>query len=309
MAAFVTEGAATTTSVSQNAWVLEFQADFRVAFYEEAMFPQIALAPTMINGKSFEFTFYPTLPISTTPLVEPDDVTSVTLTPTKKTMEAKEYGNAITYTELAAFQTRNKAAMAAARVIGINAGQTLTRVCMEAADASTNIIRPNARANDGAITATDTLSADVLEEAYTNLAAANVPTVSDGLYVLVAHDRAISDIRSDDKWIEINRYDNSMKILRNEVGTYKGFRVLRHNLSTMAADAGAGNVDVYNCYALGEDAIAYGEKSGPQVVVTTGLDKLRRFTHVGWKWLGVHTILRDESLQLIKVASSQGNNA
>ena len=308
MAAFVTEGAATTTSVSQNAWVREFQADFRVAFYESAMFPQIALAPTMINGKSFEFTFYPTLAISTTPLVEADDVTSVTLTPTKKEMEAKEYGGAITYTELAAFQTRNKASMAAARVIGINAGQTITRICMEAADLSTNVVRPNDRANDGAIVASDTLSADVLEKTYTDLAAANVPTISDGLYALVAHDRVISDVRSDDKWIEINRYDNSMQVLRNEVGTYKGFRILRNNLATIAADGGAGNVDVYNSYALGEDAIAYGEKSAPQIIVTTGLDKLRRFVHVGWKWLGVHTILRQESLQVIKCASSQGSN-
>ena len=307
MAAFVTEGSASTSTTFTNAWILEFQADFRVAYYESAMFPSIAMAPTAINGRSYEFTFFPTMAINTTPLVEDDDVTSVTLTPTKKVMQANQYGNAITFTELADFQTRSKASRASAQVIGINASQTLTRICMQEADNSTNVTRPNGRSTDGDIVATDIVTEDVLEEVYTDLSSREVPPIIDGQYAFVAHERVISDIRSSDKWIEINRYDKSTQILRNEVGTYKGFRVLRNNLSTLGADAGSGNVDVYNCYALGADAIAYGEKSAPEIVVTS-FDKLQRFTNVAWKWIGVHKILRDESLQLVKVASSQGNN-
>ena len=165
MATFLVGGSLTDASASANAQILEFQADFRVAFYEAAMFPAIATEPTAINGKSFEFTFFPTLDIDTTPLVEADEVDSTTLTPTKKIMEAKQYGRVITVTELADWQTRSKASRAAGTVIGINAGQTLTKICIEAADMSTNVIYPNRRANDGAVLAGDTLDADSLEQA------------------------------------------------------------------------------------------------------------------------------------------------
>ena len=301
------DGAATTAAVSANAAILEFQADFRIAYYESAQFPMMAVAPTAINGKSFEFTFYPVLTISTTPLPDSQDVDSSTLTPTKKVMEAQQYGASIGVTELADWQTRSKASRAAARTIGINAGQTVTRLCMEEADRSTNIIRPNDRATDGAVVAGDVLDQETLEEAYNKLERENVPMLEGGLYALVCHADALSDIRTSDKWIEINRYQNSMKLLQNEVGTYQGFRIIRNNLSTIGADGGSANVDLYNTYALGADALAYGEKMAPEIVVTQ-FDKLNRLTHIGWKWIGVHQILRQESLWVIKHASSRGAN-
>ena len=151
------------------------------------------------------------------------------------------------------------------------------------------------------------MDGDSLEQAYTDLAAAEVPMLADGLYVLQAHERAISDIRNSQGWIEINRYEKSTQVLRNEVGTYKGFKIVRNNLSTVKADAGSGNVDLYYSYALGKDAIAYGEETAPKIVVRRN-DKLDRFTHIGWKWIGVHRILRDESVRVIRSSSSRGSN-
>ena len=290
----------------------EFDTEFRLAFAEQGAASQVATIKREIGAESISMPKYEQLALATTPLDEYEDVASEALVDSKVSITPQEYGKVVTTTKLANLQTGGMADRAAARVVAINAGRTQNKLATLAMDAGTNILRAGGYATDAEILVTDTMDGSLLEKVYNKLAAASVPTMAGGDYILIAHENVIHDLREQsgaNSWIDAHKYSMPESILRNEVGMYKGMRVIRDNLSTILADAGNLNVDVYHSYGVGFNALGLAQSAGIEMKATGPFDKLARFVNLGWVGCFNFKVVEQDALVVVKCASSVGDNA
>jgi hypothetical protein len=143
-----------------------------------------------------------------------------------------------------------------------------------------------------------TLSAATLRQAYTTLAAANVPKFGN-LYWGVIHPDQSYDLRGETdngSWRIPQEYSGGMSggIITGEVGQFEGFKIIE----TTQIDAVVGD---YKAVFGGRECLAkavsrsdgYGDS--PRVVSTSTLDRLQRFNYIGWKHLVGYGLFREES--------------
>jgi N4-gp56 family major capsid protein len=289
----------------------EFDAEFRVALAEQGAAAQFASIKKDFEAESISLPKYDQLGLAVTPLVETDDVDSEAMVDSKVLVNPKEYGKVVTTTKLASLQTAGMADRAAARLVGINAGRTDNKLAILALDASTNRIYSNA-GGEAAITASDIMTGTLMGTAFNKLARKEAIGVANGDYVMLAHDDVIHDLREATgaaSWIDVHKYALPETALRNEVGMYKGIRVVRDNLTTIKTDAGVGGVDVYISHVLGFNAFGKGTSHDIEMRATGPYDKLNRFVNLGWYGVFEYKIVEQDALWSIYSASSVGQNA
>lgn len=302
----------TTTAEVDDSIVTEYDTEFRLAFEEMGSAAQFSSLRRDIAAKSISLPKYEHLEIDTTPLDEQNDVDSEALVDSAVLVTPKEYGKVITRTSLSSLQTGGMVDRAAARVVGINAGRTMNKLAIEAMDASTNIIYTSGT-DLVSTAANDIMTATFLGKAYNKLSRKSVPTIAGGSYVLLVHDDVAHDLREGsgaNSFIDAHKYALPEALLKNEIGMYKGFRIVIDNLCTIEADAGVGGtVDVYSSYAIGFNAFGNGESQPVEMRATGPFDKLARFLNLGWYACVEYKIIDNDALWIIKSSSSVGDNA
>jgi N4-gp56 family major capsid protein len=271
---------------------------------------QFVTRKTQIGAKSIQLPKYARLAAATTPLAETDDVVSVALSDAPILLTPAEYGNVVTKTNLASLQTGGTIDLAAAQIVGLNHGLTMDKLALLAADGSTNSYVIGGTA-EGSVASNQVASDVFLNYFYNKLARASVPMI-DGSYIMVAHDDVIADLREatgTGSWVDVSKYSTPETVLKNEVGMYKGFRVVRDNNASFADQTGAGTVDLYNSYFFGFNALGKATSQEGRMVATGPFDKLNRFVNLGWYEVSAYGIIDQDALWLGKSASSKGANA
>jgi hypothetical protein len=138
-----------------------------------------------------------------------------------------------------------------------------------------------------------------------------VPKIN-GAYVMMAHDDVITDLRAATavgSWNDVVKYSAPGEALSNEVGMYKGFKIVMNNRATFADQTGAGTVDLYNSYFLGANALGKATSRPGSIVLSGPFDKLNRFFNLGWYEVSQTAILDNTGLWVGQSASSVGANA
>jgi N4-gp56 family major capsid protein len=304
-----------TTNISGVAQVddsikLAYDTQFLLEAGQENVMDQLVQYKAQIGAKSIQFPKYSLLSLATTPLTEGDDVVSEALADAPILITPAEYGRVVTPTSLASLQTGGTIDLAAAALVGKNLAQTKNKLATLALDASTNVITPGGVAL-ASLAGTDILTGAVLNQAYNKLSRKNVGRIN-GEYVLVAHDDVIADLRADTSaggWVDVTKYAAPGETLANEVGMFKGFRVVRNNQATYADQTGAGTVDVYNSYVIGFNALGLAESFAPEMRATGPFDKLGRLVNLGWYGVFNYGIVDTDAVWKIQTASSLGANA
>lgn len=298
----------TTATSVDNSIILAYEKAFLVACGQEQNLDQLATVKRVVGAKSIQFPKYSRLAVATTPLVETEDVASVALADAEVKFEPAEYGNVVTRTALASIQSGGVADLAAATVVGINMGMTMDALAIAALDGATKVtINDTAKAS---IASNEIASRAFINRMYNKLARASVPKIN-GMYVMVAHDDVINDLRNDTaagSWVDVSKYSDPATVLANEVGSISGFRVIRNNQATIEADAGSGNVDVYNSYFLGFNALGKAISSDGKMVFSGPFDKLSRFVNVGWHAVVKYGLIDTAAAFVGQTAASVGAN-
>lgn len=290
--------------------ILAYDQAYLVAVGQENVMEQFATVKTDIGAKSITLPKYSRLSLATTPLVETEDVVSEAMDDSSITLTPAEYGKVVTKTNLASLQTGGKIDLAAAQLVGINHGATMDKLAILALDASTNQYIVGGKAA-GDVLATDVAGDAFLNYFYNKLARASVPMIN-GSYVAVLHDDVIADLREATgagSWVDVTKYATPETVLKNEVGMYKGFRIVRDNLASFADQAGAGTVDLYNSYFFGFNALGKATSQTGRMVATGPFDKLNRFVNLGWYEVSQYKIIDQDAVFVGQSASSKGANA
>lgn len=293
-----------------NSAVLAFEQAFLLSAGQDNVMDQLAQMRTSIGAKSVEMTKYARLAKATTPLGEYDDAGRATMADTQILFTPAEYGQAVTTTKLMNLQSGGKVDLAAAQVVGINAGSTTNQLAVNALNASTNVVF-NA-ASEAALAAGDTMSPAFLNKIYNKLARTNIQKIG-GMYVAVLHDDQIHDLRAATgagSWQDIQKYSGDVpSILMNEVGAISGFRIVSNNDVVFADQSGAGTVDAYRGLFLGANALGRAESSALRLTLTGPFDALGRFINIGWHWVGTYGIVDTDAVYVGVTSSSVGANA
>jgi len=266
-----------------------------------------------LNAKSIQMAKYDNLALATTPLTEKEDPDSEAMVDSAILLTPVEYGNVVTTTNLASLQTGGQDAMAAMTRITNNMMETKNKLATVAIEAVTaaKIIYADGGSDDTTLADTDIITGALMNDVYNKLSRANVQKIN-GVYVMFAHDDVIHDIRAASAagdWVDVTKYALPGEQLANEVGMFKGFRVVRNNHCTFADQSGAGTTDAYKTSFLGANGLGLAESQIPQIVITPGYDKLNRFSNVGWKATMQYKIIDTSAVWQLVSASSKGANA
>lgn len=304
-----------TTNISGVAQVddaikLAFDQAFILEAAQENVMDQLVQYKAQIGAKSIQFPKFGQLSLATTPLTEGDDVTSEAISDSAVLLTPAEYGRVVTTTSLASLQTGGTVDLAAVQLVAQNMARTKNKLATLALDASTNVLTAGGKALAD-LAGTDVLSASLLNAAYNKLARKSIGRIN-GEYVLVAHDDVIADLRDSTgagSWTDVTKYAAPGETLRNEVGMFKGFRVVRNNEVTFADQTGAGTVDVYNSYVIGFNGLGLAESFTPEMRATGPFDKLGRLVNLGWYGVFNYGIVDTDAVWKIQTASSLGANA
>jgi N4-gp56 family major capsid protein len=294
-----------------NSAVLAFEAAFMVAAGQDNVMDQLAQYRSSIGAKSVEMTKYARLAKATTPLGEYDEAGRVTMADTQILFTPVEYGQAVTTTKLMSLQSGGKIDLAAAQVVGINAGATTNQLAVNALNASSNVIFAGTAGTEAGVAAGDVMAPAFLNKMYNQLARTNIQKI-DGMYVAVLHDDQIHDLRNGTgagSWQDIVKYQDNVTPLRNEIGMLAGFRIVSNNDIVFADQGGAGTVDVYRGLFLGANGLGKAESQPLRLTLTGPFDALGRFVNLGWHWVGTYGIVDTAAVFVGGTASSVGANA
>jgi len=301
----LTDAAAVDDSI-----VLEYDSQFIIASEQEKVMDQFVSYKKQIDAKSIDFSKYAQLSLATTPLVEADDPNSEALVDSKITLTPAEYGNVVTTTKLANLQSGGKADLAAARLVGLNAGRTEDKLAILAGEGSANELTPTGGA-ENTLVAGDVMTVTFLNSLYNKLARSSVQPLSDGMFVAIMHDDVIHDLRNSSgagSWQDIKKHTDPSEILRNEVGQIAGFKIIRDNHISVNTDAGAAAVDTYHTLCMGFNALGKAVSKEVGMVASGPFDKLGRFVNMGHYGVYQYGIVDQDALYMGTTASSVGIN-
>jgi len=289
----------------------DFETDFIIEYEQTNVMDEFVEFNRMIGAKSLSFPRYSLLGLATTPLTEDEDATSSALADSSILITPAEYGNVITHTELADLQTGGRSSRAAVRLVATNMAETRNALATLALEGTSNVVYGGDATATANIDAADVMSAAVLDKVYNKLNRQNVPKLG-GMYIAFMHDDVIHDLRTGSAagtWQDVNKYNNDLRVLANEVGMFKGFRIITNNHASIGVDAGATTTDVYTSTFLGRNGLGLAESAVPELRVTGPFDKLGRFLNIGWYGVFKYSIIETEAVYKAETASSVGANA
>ena len=231
-------------------------------------------------------------------LLEDYDVLPTPLTGFSSTVSVAEMGRAVTSTKLFRGTTMIPFDPVAAERVSRNAAATLERAAFNALIASGGV--KNDGTAGGAVVDVTVAGkpSDTVRAALTSFKTNNVePLIGDERYLAVFSPAAENALRKETDaagWRYWQANSGQTDAIRNGyVGTYEGFDIVVSNIPGLAAKG---------CVFMGKDALAKAYSAAPgfgpdaKVDVSPVVDRLRRFTSVGWYWLGGYGRFRAEAV-------------
>ena len=138
------------------------------------------------------------------------------------------------------------------------------------------------------------------------------PLIGTG-FVALMHPDIVSDLRNvaaAGDWVDVAKYSNLQLVLQNEVGFFKGFKIIEDANVTINTDAGSTTTDTYHSIFMGYNALGYAESvsNAPHPTLVGETDKLNRFAHFGWYGVFKYGIIEQNAIWVVTSASSFGSN-
>lgn len=178
------------------------------------------------------FVSYDDLPINTTPLTEGTNPTPRALAQNVVTIDCAQYGDAVELTDIAKLLAPVDLAQVAAERIARQAAESIDKVSRDTIALSGTAyfhsgVALNVRSD---VASGDKMTSAELQRLRAKMFSAKIPMPSDGLYRLIVHPNVGYDLRADTTapggWLDVNRYSKPDTIMKGEIGTAHGFRIM-----------------------------------------------------------------------------------
>lgn len=302
-------GAAATTAYELNAY-FALRAN---TLYSSDEIAKVQATRLTHRGSTVKFWFYDDLATATAALTEETDVTAGAASDTSVDVTITEYGAAtgstvkMIGTDMLEFDTD---------VAQLNARQladSYELLARTAVLAGTNVIYGGDAVSTVTVAAGDPLTAAMVREGVGRMRAANAQTVANEMYIGMVSPYQSIDLRTetgDAAWIPAQNYQNLVSIQSGHIGAFGGAMFIESSRVAGVGEAdGAASIDVHKGHLIGREALARAYSMNvsaptPQVRVSPVTDKLQRFRHIGWYWLGGFKVFREAALYRLETSTS-----
>lgn len=292
-----------------------YELGARYALRNELIFSAIRTvkpSPTTNRSDTYNFTFYDEISPNTTPLVETTDVTPSAIGDSQVAVTIAEYGQATGITRWAKATGMLDYDPALANLVGRAAGvayDTLARTALLAG--TQKMFGGTGNTATAEVAAGDNFTAALARRAVATLTNANVAPYADGKYLAIVHPYQSLDLREqtgDAAWLAPAIRQDKGKIETGNIGSFGGATFVESN-RVYSANDGTSSAPVYRALFMGDEALASAFASNvcgetPHIEIAPVVDKLNRFAHVGWYWVGGFKILRDAAV--VRVETTVG---
>lgn len=289
----------------------EYETQFILTQVQSNIIDDVVQYRFELGSKSISMTKFGALAPVETALSETDSVASTAMSDTLIQLTPAEYGLTVTSSNLVDIQTGGSSTLGKIAVVAQNMAESKNLLGTRALEATSNIVFADDVADAAAIDTVNILDAAEFDRMFNKLDRKNIQKMPDGTYVAHMHADTAADVRANasaGSWTDVSKYSDPSMVLRNEIGTYKGFRIVTNNNCLITANQGVGAVDVYKSSFFGMNALGLAESQIPKLIMKMGNDPMDRFAWLSWYGVFKYGIIDTSAVWQVQHASAFGAN-
>jgi N4-gp56 family major capsid protein len=216
------------------------------------------------------------------------------------TAVAEQYGKLLRLSDLAELTSKHDVTGRALYVLGLHAAETYDILIFNVLDAASNVYRPNSKASDAVLLASDKIGYTDVVAIHASLMDNGGRPFDDGDYVLVLPPQVHASMQQDPDFKASNQFGKPERIWKGEVQELAGFRFVKSNAPGFAATAQVGSgfsSKVYSSFAIARNAYQVSELQNLRVYAAAPggqTDTLQQTRKIGYKF-AFKTIITNQS--------------
>lgn len=243
----------TTTAASGNSLAPTMKTFYKTSLLENArnehyfnQFGQKQPLPKN-GGNKVEWRKFDTFSKATTPLTEGVTPDGNKVNMTKIEASINQYGDYTTISDRLELEAVDPVIVGVTEEHGAQAGDTLDVITRNEVITGTNVIYAGGKTSRAALTAEDTVTATLVNQAFTFLKKMKAPTIN-GDYIAIIHPSCSYDLRECEGWLEAHKYAKPEEIFNGEIGKLHNIRFVETTEQKIwkgaGLTAGAANLSV-----------------------------------------------------------------
>jgi N4-gp56 family major capsid protein len=251
------------------------------------------------SGTLVKFRRLNKLTAITTPLTENTNPSETNVGSAEVTVEPLTYGQFVKMSSELKWKSINPIAEEVTDELADNAALSYDTIVRAALSGNFTNQFAGGAANEAAVADTSVLNAAELRKAVYTLKKANVPGFEKNMYKGLIHPSHTFDLQSDTAagaWIETHKYTSPDLIMRGEIGSLYGVRMVE---STNTGSGTGATDETFHAYIFGRDAYGITELSGQGMEMirkepgaNDTSNPLNMFSTVGWKFVMAAKVLQ-----------------
>lgn len=269
---------------------------------------KIAVPPNQSN--TCRFVRMEKLPFTSSPaqLIEGVSPDAAGLTMNQFTATLQQFGNVVRITDVAQLTAKHPILAAAIQKLGLQAAEIRDVLIYNVLDAASNVYRPNSKAGDTNLTASDQLTYVDIVALFSLLTRQAARPYPDGQLALIAPPEVYAALLKDPDFKASVQLAAPEKIWRGQVGSLANFSIVQSNAPSFAAtlQATSGQSSkVYSSFALGQFAAQVSDWQTLQMYTAAPggqSDVLQQNYKAGWKFAFQAVITKQEWVRRIRTA-------
>ena len=250
------------------------------------------------------------LPFTASPvqLIEGVAPDAAGLTMNQFTATLQQFGNVVRITDVAQLTAKHPILAAAIQKLGLQAAEIRDVLIYNVLAAATNVYRPNAKAGDTSLTASDQLTYVDIVALFALLTRQAARPYPDGQLALIAPPEVYAALLKDPDFKASVQLAAPEKIWRGQVGSLANFSIVQSNAPSFAAtlQVGAGQSSkVYSSFAVGQFAAQVSDWQTLQMYTAAPggqSDVLQQNYKAGWKFAFQAVITNQNWVRNIRTA-------
>lgn len=262
------------------------------------------------NSNTCRFVRMEKLSVTATPsqLTEGVSPDAQPITMNQFTATLEQYGNVIRITDVSQLTAKHPLLAAAIQKLGLQAAEIRDILIYNVLNGSTNVYRPNSKASDATLTASDQLSYVDITRLFSILTRNAARPYSNGQLALVLAPEVYASLLRDPDFKASNQFAAPEKIWRGQVGSLANFAIVQSNSPSFAVTLSAASgvtSTAYSGFAIGQFAFQVSDWQTLQMYTAAPggqTDVLQQNYKAGWKFAFKAVITNNSWLYEIRSA-------
>ncbi len=238
------------------------------------------------GGKTVSFRRFMPFSRATTYLTEGTTPANGTLSVTEVTATLREYGYYIALSDTLILTSIDNTVLETTKLLGNQAGLSLDSITRDVLNGGTNVMYSGGVSSRSSLDQNCKISVDDVFKAARFLKSQNAPKI-DGSYVAIVHPDVAYDLMRDPEWVEVAKYNGSVKLFEGEIGKIGGVRFVETSEAKTITESSR---TIYNTMVIGANAYGVTELEGgglttiiKQLGSSGTADPLNQRATIGWK--------------------------